>query len=218
MILQKRSTCCAVSVDESSILEGFKTCFHINLLSFKYSFKRLLMDSEFLVATTVYSEFKGIWCCFFVKYSTLLVHVGFLAFLKPVADTTYCAGKGTNVCGVELLLLLSAERWCALATKMGDGEESLLPFEMVIFELWWHDWVKKLVLLTVLNLLCKRMGISIQLSPALCSPKTKWIGFLRFLLVNLWFMCFSQGKLHSYTNFCLLKILSFTQLCKKLRS
>lgn len=42
------------------MLEGFKACFCNNLLSFKYSSKRLLMDSEFLVATTVYSEFKGI--------------------------------------------------------------------------------------------------------------------------------------------------------------
>lgn len=42
------------------MVEGFKTCFHINLLSFKYSFKRLLMDSEFSVATTVYLKCKGV--------------------------------------------------------------------------------------------------------------------------------------------------------------
>lgn len=49
------------------------------------------MDSEFSVAATVYLKFKGIWCIFFVKYSTLFVHASSLAYLKPVVDATVLA-------------------------------------------------------------------------------------------------------------------------------
>lgn len=74
---------------------------------------------------------------------------------------------------------------------------------MVIFELYWQDWVKKLVLLTVLNLLCKciRLFFHGDFNPAFtspCSPKTKFKGFLRFLLLNLCFM--SGEKMYNVMN------------------
>lgn len=114
----------------SSMLEGFKACFCNNLLSFKYSSKRLLMDSEFLVATTVYSEFKGIWCFFFVKCSTLLVHAGSLAFLKPVVHTTVLANA-------QMFVMLNFYySWMLMCTCSRHGKWWRMPLTFWVGHIW----------------------------------------------------------------------------------
>lgn len=49
-----------VSVEESTMIKGFKTYFPTHLLSFKYSFEKMHMDSAFSVVAVVCLKLRDI--------------------------------------------------------------------------------------------------------------------------------------------------------------